>query len=340
MSTAADRAAGDRAGCVRPRRSWPLTSGRWRPCANAPRHAAERRRSSHARSRGWPPSRSTTPRFFFGRERLVAEMVARLAGSPLMAIVGRSGSGKSSAMRAGLLPALAAGVLPGSEAGRSARSVRASIRCTRSSRRSRTLAPRGRLVVAVDQFEELFTACRDQGERAAFVDALVAATRDAHRQAVVLVAMRADFYGRCAAYPGAGEADRRQPRPGRPDAPRRAPPRDRAAGPARGAARRAGTGRRAGRRRRRASPARCRCCRRRCWSCGSGATAGAAPGTPTARPAVCAARWRAWPSAPTSGSITSARRSPGTSCCAWRARAKAMPSCAGACRWPSSRAKA
>ena len=52
---------------------------------------------------------------FFGRERLVAEMVARLAGAPLLGIVGPSGSGKSSALRAGLLPALAAGVLPGSD---------------------------------------------------------------------------------------------------------------------------------------------------------------------------------------------------------------------------------
>ena len=52
---------------------------------------------------------------FFGRERLVAELVARLAGAPLMAIVGPSGSGKSSVLRAGLLAALAGGVLPGSE---------------------------------------------------------------------------------------------------------------------------------------------------------------------------------------------------------------------------------
>ena len=42
-------------------------------------------------------------------------MVARLAGAPLLGIVGPSGSGKSSALRAGLLPALADGVLPGSE---------------------------------------------------------------------------------------------------------------------------------------------------------------------------------------------------------------------------------
>ncbi len=51
--------------------------------------------------------------YFFGRERLVAELVARLVGAPLLAIVGPSGSGKSSVLRAGLLPALAAGVLPG-----------------------------------------------------------------------------------------------------------------------------------------------------------------------------------------------------------------------------------
>ena len=49
---------------------------------------------------------------FFGRERLVAEMVAQLAGAPLLGIVGPSGSGKSSVLKAGLLPALAAGRAP------------------------------------------------------------------------------------------------------------------------------------------------------------------------------------------------------------------------------------
>ena len=53
--------------------------------------------------------------WFFGRERLVAELAARLATRPVLAVVGASGSGKSSLVRAGLLPALAAGSLPGSE---------------------------------------------------------------------------------------------------------------------------------------------------------------------------------------------------------------------------------
>jgi hypothetical protein len=53
--------------------------------------------------------------FFFGRERLVAGLVSQVVGAGLVGVVGPSGSGKSSLVRAGLLPALAAGVLPGSE---------------------------------------------------------------------------------------------------------------------------------------------------------------------------------------------------------------------------------
>ena len=65
--------------------------------------------------RGLAPFDAAHAEYFFGRERLVAELVARLVGSTLLAVVGPSGSGKSSAVRAGLLPALADGVVPGSE---------------------------------------------------------------------------------------------------------------------------------------------------------------------------------------------------------------------------------
>jgi hypothetical protein len=54
-------------------------------------------------------------RFFFGRERLVAQMAEKLAGVQLLAVVGPSGSGKSSLVLAGLIPALQRGALPGSE---------------------------------------------------------------------------------------------------------------------------------------------------------------------------------------------------------------------------------
>ena len=94
--------------------------------------------------------------YFFGRERLVAELVARLVGSPLLAVVGPSGSGKSSAVRAGLLPALASGVLPGSDVW-----AQALMRPGEHplATLDRTLPESGeRALLVVDQFEELFTA--------------------------------------------------------------------------------------------------------------------------------------------------------------------------------------
>ncbi len=66
--------------------------------------------------RGLAPFDAAHAEYFFGRERLVAELVARLIGSTL-GVVGPSGSGKSSAVRAGLLPALAGGIVPAPSAG-------------------------------------------------------------------------------------------------------------------------------------------------------------------------------------------------------------------------------
>jgi hypothetical protein len=52
----------------------------------------------------------------------------------------------------------------------------------------------------VDQFEEAFTTCRHEQERAAFLAALVDLARDRDQRVLVLIALRADFYGRCAAH--------------------------------------------------------------------------------------------------------------------------------------------
>jgi WD40 repeat protein/tRNA A-37 threonylcarbamoyl transferase component Bud32 len=155
--------------------------------------------------------------YFFGRERLVAELVARLVGAGFLGVVGPSGSGKSSLLRAGLLPALAGGVLPGSGGWRRLL-MRPGERPLDELRRvlvsgakdplaeALEALPEGvRLLLAVDQLEELFTACRSEGERAAFADALTRAAADPQGRAVVVVALRADFYGRFAAFPGLAE---------------------------------------------------------------------------------------------------------------------------------------
>jgi WD40 repeat protein/DNA-binding SARP family transcriptional activator len=172
--------------------------------------------------RGLAPFDSAHSEYFFGRERLVADLVARLVGSTLLAVVGPSGSGKSSVVRAGLLPALASGVLPSSERWRQVvmrpgaqplEELRRSLARLAAGKRELdpddpfaavldSLGADERLVLAVDQLEEIFTACRDEGQRIAFAEALVAAAQDPDRRVIVVVAIRGDFYGRCAEYPG------------------------------------------------------------------------------------------------------------------------------------------
>ncbi|MEU0479146.1 helix-turn-helix domain-containing protein [Streptosporangium sp. NPDC006013] len=130
---------------------------------------------------------------FFGRERLVREVVDLLELRRFVAVFGPSGSGKSSLLRAGVAPALRASsfpppkvvvITPGDHPMRHA---------------DRLLADEsagGSLVVVVDQFEEVFALCRDRRERAEFVDMLVGARRPASALRVI-IAVRADFYGRC-----------------------------------------------------------------------------------------------------------------------------------------------
>jgi DNA-binding SARP family transcriptional activator/WD40 repeat protein len=152
--------------------------------------------------------------YFFGRERLVSDVAARLVESTLVGILGPSGIGKSSLLRAGVLPALSAGVLPGSGDWRQLLLRPGERPCTELSRvlggdrlgeALGRLSPGERIVLVVDQFEELFTLCDSEQERAGFLVELMAAARDAERRALIIVSLRADFYGRLASYPSFGE---------------------------------------------------------------------------------------------------------------------------------------
>lgn len=135
---------------------------------------------------------------FFGRTRQVEELVTRLQSYSTLVIGGPSGSGKSSLLRAGLLPALGQGALPGSHNWS---------QCLFSPGphpmevlKEHLANLEGPAVIAIDQFEELFTTCESRVEREQFLDALRAFTQRSVRSRVV-VALRADFYGTCAAHP-------------------------------------------------------------------------------------------------------------------------------------------
>jgi WD40 repeat protein/DNA-binding SARP family transcriptional activator len=129
--------------------------------------------------------------YFFGRERLVDELVARFADMPLLAIVGASGSGKSSLLRAGLLPALHTETLVVRPSEVSAPHLAERLAGGRVGKR---------LVVAVDQFEEVFAASVPEEERRAFIATLADATWDPERRSRIVLAVRADFFERLAPY--------------------------------------------------------------------------------------------------------------------------------------------
>ncbi|WP_232109629.1 WD40 repeat domain-containing protein [Streptomyces buecherae] len=137
---------------------------------------------------------------FFGRDQLTAELLRRVADHRLVPVFGPSGSGKSSLLRAGLIPRLRQAAPDG---GRPA-AIRVltpgehPLRDHAGALTARAVGPVARApdtVVVVDQFEEVFTLCADPAERAEFIDLLLAAGRPGSGLRVVL-AVRADFYGR------------------------------------------------------------------------------------------------------------------------------------------------
>ncbi|MEU9366798.1 helix-turn-helix domain-containing protein [Streptomyces avermitilis] len=147
---------------------------------------------------------------FFGREQLTADLVDLLRRRRFAAVFGPSGSGKSSLLRAGLIPVLRRAQEPGLRP--------AAIRIlTPGERPARSHAPLlapaiprmgsagADTFVIVDQFEEVFTLCHDAAERARFIDLLLTA-RQPESRLRVLVAVRGDFYGRCAEHRGLADA--------------------------------------------------------------------------------------------------------------------------------------
>lgn len=167
---------------------------------------------------------------FFGRKQLTDELIDHLRQHRFLAVVGASGSGKSSVVRAGVIPQVKSGVIEedglGSDTWKvhivtptehplqnlaislthDSESVTAAITLADDLRQdnrsldiyvSRLLMgqPNGRILLVVDQFEELFTQCDDLEERRLFVENLVTAvTSGKQGHFLLILTLRADFY--------------------------------------------------------------------------------------------------------------------------------------------------
>ncbi|WP_405995056.1 helix-turn-helix domain-containing protein [Streptomyces sp. NBC_00986] len=178
------------------------------------RHAAEEEagRPAEDEEGATPPYRGLS-RFepgdsdrFFGRDQLVADLAELTLDHRFVAVVGTSGSGKSSLLRAGLVPALRGDAWPGARP-TAVRILTPGEHPARTHARALTPAGTegGETWVIVDQFEEVFTLCRDPAERARFLYRLLAGSRAAGGLRVV-IAVRADLYGRLGEHRGLAAA--------------------------------------------------------------------------------------------------------------------------------------
>jgi transcriptional regulator with XRE-family HTH domain/energy-coupling factor transporter ATP-binding protein EcfA2 len=140
---------------------------------------------------------------FFGREALTELLVKHVmdlaldAPSRFLAVVGGSGSGKSSLVRAGLAVALRRTgweVLVFTPNVHPLQQLK-----TRLSSVRREDSVRG--LILVDQFEEVFTLCRDEIERIGFIEKLLSCAQDKSKKFSVVIALRSDFYAHCGQYP-------------------------------------------------------------------------------------------------------------------------------------------
>jgi WD40 repeat protein/serine/threonine protein kinase/DNA-binding XRE family transcriptional regulator len=175
---------------------------------------------------------------FFGREALLQQLLIRLGEggelSRFLTVVGPSGSGKSSVVKAGLIPALRRGALPGSEnwfilemmpgvhplEELEAALLRVAVNppaslieqfqsdnrgLIRAVRRCLPNDPRIELMLVIDQFEEVFTLLQDEKERIRFLGLLVSSVLDETSRIRIVITVRADFIDRPLAYMDFGE---------------------------------------------------------------------------------------------------------------------------------------
>jgi WD40 repeat protein/DNA-binding winged helix-turn-helix (wHTH) protein len=164
-------------------------------------------------------------RYYYGREAEIRELLAKLETHNFLAVVGSSGTGKSSLVRAGLIPALrltggewnAVVLRPDSTplnklAGRlliAAKGQSATIDEAKGLADRLRAHPKALLeilnefgwiteskhtLIVVDQFEEVITQCEDPHEREQFISCLLSATSAPHQSVFVVITVRTDFY--------------------------------------------------------------------------------------------------------------------------------------------------
>ncbi len=182
--------------------------------------------------KGLRPFEEADAQTFFGREAMIARLLAHMEQSDFLAVVGPSGSGKSSLVKAGLLPALRKGAIGGSKTWYVAEMVPGSDPIHNLASALNSVATRetthlfttlntytealalvvgslledkeGDLLLVIDQFEEVFTQIDNEDVRYHFLELLTYAIQKEGVRLRVVITLRADFYDGPLQYEGFG----------------------------------------------------------------------------------------------------------------------------------------
>ncbi|MBE9068979.1 pentapeptide repeat-containing protein [Leptolyngbya cf. ectocarpi LEGE 11479] len=182
------------------------------------------------------------PKYFFGREKLIGQLLDQVRTSNFMALVGASGNGKSSVLRAGLIHQLRLGRrIAGSDqweilitrpdghpmqnlasvfvpedgsqldrAGELGKAIGLLKEGAAGLQRLVEVSTAPRIILVIDQFEEVFTRCESAEEREQFFSCLMGALEQTRGKLCLIIAMRADFVGKCLEQDYGGLAQRVQ----------------------------------------------------------------------------------------------------------------------------------
>ncbi|MEW6497667.1 MAG: caspase family protein, partial [Cyanobacteriota bacterium] len=183
------------------------------------------------------------PKYFYGRTALTDQLIEKVREGNFLAVLGASGSGKSSVVRAGLLHQLKQGqhlsgsdrwpiyiFRPGEHPLQSLAWAFVETSVSEVERASQlakatdliesgavglghlvtAAAGEGRTILAIDQFEEVFTLCRNETERQQFFECLLGTLDRVGQKLCLVIALRADFFGKCAEQEYAGLAKKLQ----------------------------------------------------------------------------------------------------------------------------------
>ncbi|MBW4600165.1 MAG: CHAT domain-containing protein [Calothrix sp. FI2-JRJ7] len=142
--------------------------------------------------------------YFFGREQATSDLVAAVNSKPLVAVVGASGSGKSSLVFAGLIPQLRSCNVNNWQI-ISFRPLKNPLNSLTQALQHNNASFKHRLLLVIDQFEEIFTLCTDTSERKIFLDTLLDAINNSSLYTVVLT-LRIDFLSKLLDYEPFGKA--------------------------------------------------------------------------------------------------------------------------------------